>query len=41
MVISVYEKEKLDRLKDKKIVIETIYYNPNTPNDEVYVRSVK
>ena len=39
MVISVYEKEKLDRLKDKKIVIETIYYNPNTSSDEVYVRS--
>lgn len=39
MLISVYEKEKLKRLEEKKLIEETIYYNPNNSSDEVFVRS--
>ena len=39
MVISVYEKEKIKRLNEKNIVIETIFYNPNNSKGEVFVRS--
>lgn len=39
MVISIYEKEKIKRLKEKNIVIETIYYNLNNNKNDVFVRS--
>ena len=39
MVISVYEKEKIKRLNEKNIVIETLYYNPNNSKGFVFVRS--
>ena len=39
MVISIYEKEKLKRLNEKHIVIETLYYNPNNSKGDIFVRS--
>ena len=39
MIISVYEKEKMKRLQEKNIVIETIYYNPNNNKGDIFVRA--
>lgn len=39
MVISIYEKEKLKRLNEKNIIIETIYYNPNNSKGDIFVRA--
>lgn len=38
MILSIYEKKKLDRLKEKDIVIEEIYINPNYENKK-FVRA--
>lgn len=39
MVISVYEKLQMKRLKEKDIVIESIYINPLRPNGYPYIRT--
>lgn len=39
MVLSVYEKKKLERLNQKGIVIEELYYNTNNSRNEYFVRS--
>ena len=39
MIISVYEKSKMKRLKEKEIVIEEIYHNTNQRNSPKFVRA--
>ena len=39
MIVSVYEKKRLERLNKKQLVIEEIYYNNNNNSNEKYIRA--